>query len=105
MRPSRSGQEVKRVRNEILVALRLLYPAALQAEQLLRSLISVFPTIEWDGLRRDLAYLCEKGYLTRVVSDLENDERMTPWRKRWFRLTSAGLEVADECVHDPALDL
>ena len=53
--------------------------------------------------RRDLAYLCEKGYVQRIVADTEMDERLTPWRKRWFRLTSAGLEVADRCIGDPAL--
>jgi len=95
---------IKRIRSEILVALKMLYPAPLEAEQLFRSLLCVFPTLEWDPLRRDLAYLCEKGYLQRVVSDLERDERLTPWRRRWFRLTSAGLEVADRLVEDPALD-
>ena len=48
----RPGWDVVRVRNEILVALRMIYPAALQAEQLLRSLLSVFPTLEWRRLRR-----------------------------------------------------
>ena len=104
MANGRKAREIKRVRNEVLVALKMLYPAALQAEQLLRSLLSLFPELEWDQFRRDLAYLCEKGYLQRVVSDSETDERTTPWRKRWFRLTSTGMEVADHVVKDPALD-
>jgi hypothetical protein len=29
---------------------------------------------------------------------------LTPWRLRWFRLTSSGIEVVDHCVRDPALD-
>ncbi len=104
MANGRTPNEIKRVRSEALVALKLLYPAALQAEQLLRSLLSVFPTLEWDQFRRDIAYLCEKGYLHRVVADNEPDERSTPWRKRWFRLTSAGMEVAERIIADPALD-
>ena len=100
----RGSRQIKRIRNEILVALKMLYPAPLQAEQLFRSLLCLFPTLEWDPFRRDLAYLCEKGYTQRVVADLERDERLTPWRKRWFRLTSSGLEVADRVINDPALD-
>jgi len=104
MANGRNNRQIKRIRNEILVALKMLYPAPLQAEQLFRSLLCLFPTLEWDPFRRDLAYLGEKGYLRRVVADTEGDERLTPWRKRWFRLTSAGLEVADQVVKDPALD-
>lgn len=107
MANSRTSREIKRIRNEVLVALKMLYPAPLQAEQLFRSMLCVFPTLEWDCFRRDLAYLCEKGYLQRVVTDSEHDPdtpALTPWRRRWFRLTSAGLEVADHLIDDPALD-
>ena len=104
MANGRTPREIKRIRHEILVALKMLYPAALQAEQLLRSLLSLFPHLEWDPFRRDLAYLCEKGYLQRVVSDSESDARLTPWRRRWFRLTSKGMEVAEHIINDPALD-
>ncbi len=98
-------RQIKRVRTEILVALKMLYPAALQGDQVLRALLAVFPQLEWDVLRKDLAYLCEKGYIQRVVSPGEIDERLTSWRKRWFRLTSRGVEVADHCVEDQALEL
>jgi hypothetical protein len=99
----REDNDIVRVRNEILVALRLIYPAALQAEQILRSLLSVFPTLEWQHLRRDICYLVEKGYLTRVVAATEAQSRLTPWRRRWFRITTSGLEVSDSLVNDPAL--
>lgn len=104
MANGRTSGQIKRVRNETLIALKLIYPAALPAGALLRSLLSLFPTLEWDHFRRDLAYLCEKGYVQRMLADTETDERMTPWRHRWFRLTSSGVEVADRCIHDPALD-
>ena len=94
---------IKRIRNEVLVALRTVYPAALQAGQIMRSLLSLFPALEFDQFRRDLHYLVEKGYVRRVVSDNETDENLTPWRRRWFRLTSSGMEIADRCVTDPAL--
>jgi hypothetical protein len=89
----------------MLVALKMLYPAAMQADQLLRSLLGLFPHLEWDPFRQDLAYLCEKGYVRRIVADTEKDEKATPWRKRWFRLTPAGVEIADHCVVDRALEI
>lgn len=100
----RDAQQIKRVRTEVLVALKLLYPNSIQAESLLRTLLGPFPTLEWAHLRRDLAYLCEKHYLERVVSGSEADECTTPWRRRWFKLTTTGMEVADRLIGDPALD-
>ncbi len=97
-------RKIKQVRHEILVAMKMLYPAALMGEQIMRSLLILFPQLEWDHFRRDLAYLCEKGYVVRVVADNEVDERATPWRRRWFRLTSRGVEVADHCIDDPAME-
>jgi len=105
MANGRNPQEIKRIRNEAVVALKMLYPAALQAELLFRSLLGLFPELEWDHFRRDIAYLCEKGYVQRVVAELEAEERLTPWRQRWFRLTSRGVELADHVICDPALDL
>lgn len=105
MSGSAAARQIKRVRNEVLVALKMLYPAALQGDQLLRSLLAIFPQLEWDQLRKDLAYLAEKGYIQRVIAETEADARTTAYRKRWFRLTSAGVEVADHCVEDKALEV
>lgn len=105
MRSNGGVRQIKRVRNEILVSLKMIYPAALQGDQLLRTVVALFPQVEWDQLRKDLAYLSEKGYLQRILADTETDARMTPWRKRWFRLTSSGVEVADHCVEDKALEV
>lgn len=104
MANGRNAREIKRVRNEILVALKVLYPAALQVVQLMRSLLVLFPTLDLDHLKRDLHYLGEKGYVERVIADSENGNGLTPWRRRWFRLTTAGMELADRCIQDPALE-
>ncbi len=91
------------VRNEILVALNVIYPAALQAEQLMRTLLVLFPTLEFEHLKRDLHYLGDKGYLERVIADAQGNG-LTPWRRRWFRLTASGVEIAERCIRDPALE-
>ena len=103
MNNGRTASDIIRVRNEMLVALKMIYPAAWQAEQLLRCLLSVFPTLEWQHFRRDMCYLVEKGYFQRVTAASEPDQKLTTWRKRWFRITAAGLEVADRLINDPAL--
>ncbi len=100
----RDAKALKRIRNEILVALKVVYPAALQVEQILRSLLVLFPTLEFDQLKRDLHYLSEKGYVERVIADSENGNGLTPWRCRWFRLTASGVEIAEQCIADPALE-
>ncbi len=104
MANGRDTRQIKRIRNEVLVALKVLYPGALKADQVMRSLLPLFPTLDFDHLKRDLHYLAEKGYIERVVSDSESDNSMTPWRQRWFRLTTTGIELADRCIRDPALE-
>ncbi len=104
MANGRDTREIKRIRNEILVALKVIYPAALQADHLMRSLLALFPTLEFDHLKRDLHYLGEKGYIVRVLTGSDNDNGLTPWRRRWFRLTTVGMELADRCIKDPALE-
>ena len=104
MANGRKTREIKRIRNEALVALKVIYPACMQAEQLMRSLLVLFPTLEFDHLKRDLHYLSEKGYIQRVVTLTENGNGLTPWRRRWFKLTTQGMELADSCISDPALE-
>jgi hypothetical protein len=99
------AQRIKQVRNEILVVLKMLYPSALQAEVVLRSLLAIFPQLEWEHFRKDLSYLCEKRYVRQVEYPDEQEAQGRPWRQRWFRLTPEGVEVADHCVADPALEV
>lgn len=103
MANGRNVRIIKQVRSEALVALKMVYPSALQAEHLMRTLLVLFPALEFDHLRRDLHYLCDKGYVERIVADGEGNDNLTPWRKRWFRLRPLGVEVADQCILDPAL--
>ena len=94
---------ITRVRREVLVAMKTVYPAALQADQIMRSLLPLFPALEFDQLKRYLHYLWDKGFIYRVVSDRESDPKMTPWRRRWFRLAAHGVAIADRRVTEHAL--
>jgi len=104
MANGRDSTLIKRIRNEILVALKVVYPAALRAGQIARSLIVLFPTLEFDHVKRDLHYLAAKGYVQQVALDSDDANGLTPWRRRWFRLTASGMELADRCITDPALE-
>ena len=104
MANGRDTKEIKRIRNEILVVLKVVYPAALQADRLFRSLLVLFPTLEFDALRRDLHYLVGKGYIEHARVNGQEETSLTAWRQRWFRLTTSGIELADRCIHDPALE-
>ncbi len=105
MPQGRVTPEIIRVRNETLVALRMIYPAALRAEQILRSLLSVFPTLEWQHLKRELFHLAEIGHIQRVIAASEPQRRLTPWRDRWFRITPAGKEAAERLLEEGGMDL
>lgn len=104
MANGRDTRTIKRIRNEVLVVLKVVYPAALQAEQIMRSLLVLFPMLDFDHLKRDLHYLSEKGYIERVVAEGVRGNGFAAWRRRWFRLTTSGVELADQCIQDPALE-
>jgi hypothetical protein len=96
---------VKQARREILTTLKSVYPSSLPVEVLFRAVTTVVAAREWADVRADLVYLCEKGYVQPRLHPDDPNGRKTPWRRRWVRLTPAGVEVADSCVRDPALDL
>lgn len=99
-------QRIKRVRNEVLISLKTFYPTAMEAASLYRALLAVFPDLVWPDFLKDLAYLDDKGYIRRAIQGGERDqEEMTTPRRRWWRLTSEGVEIADGCLHDPALEI
>ncbi len=99
-------QRIKRVRNEVLLALKTFYPAAMEAASLYRALLGVFPDLVWPDYLKDLAYLNEKGYIRRALQSFERgQEEMTQPKRRWWKLQPQGVEIADGCVNDPALEI
>ena len=99
-------QRIKRVRNEVLISLKTFYPSAMEAVSLYRALLGVFPDLVWPDFLKDLAYLDDKGYIRRAIQTGERgQEEITTPRRRWWRLTSAGVEIADGCVNDSALEI
>lgn len=87
--------QIKQTRRGILDALNMVYPGHLTFE----TICGVFVELEEHYIRRDLQYLCEKNYTQWV-----NPSRNAAWAMRRYKLTPAGLEVADRINTDPALE-
>jgi hypothetical protein len=97
------GTGADRVRPEVLIALKMIYPGSLQGAQLRHVLWATFPQLDWESIKRRIAGLVESGHVQRIVGSEETDARLTPWRERWFRLTGAGVTAADGCLEGRAL--
>lgn len=96
---------IKLVRRELLAMLKVIYPTALSAEVIYRALLGAFPQIAWEHLRKDLAYLLEKGYLIRRPEPGIDEGRGETWRRDRYRLSAAGVELVDCCSQDAALEV
>lgn len=100
-----TADRIKLIRREILVSLKAVYPAAFKLDTLFRSLLGVFPELEFDTFRQDVAYLQDKGYIERKMPRSCDHPDMVPWRERWFELTASGVEIADRVRRDAALEI
>ncbi len=82
------------VRREVLVSLVQLYPAPFRRDQIVRVLAELFPDIDSGSVGKDLAYLCERGLVARVVATSEGDGAFTASGQRWYRATADGVDAA-----------
>jgi hypothetical protein len=96
---------IKQVRRELLVVLKVVYPASLSADVLYRALLGAFVHMEWEYLRKDLAYLVEKGYLIRRDGSVTHAASADRGRRSLYRLSPAGVELVDRCTNDAALEV
>lgn len=100
------SQRIKRTRSEALIALKVFYPSAMTAGDLFVALLAVFPDLTWPDFLKDLAYLEAKGYIRRTLERFEEGQaEHTPPRRRWWKLEPEGVEIADGCLMDPALEI
>lgn len=90
---------IKQSRREIISVLNTMYHIGpLNFESLCGSLVHLeLPDDEC--VKRDLTYLCEKGYVQWV-----NAGGYIPWKKRQYKLTARGNEFAENMISDPALE-
>ena len=89
------AMRIKQDRRMILEVLRMASPGFLS----FNCLRQVLPEVEEDNLRRDIAYLLDKGYIERIKPQA-NEE----WDDRKYRITAEGDEIANRILKDPALN-
>lgn len=86
----------KQSRRKILDALKMVYPASLSFE----SICAVIPDVEDGYLKKDVAYLMDKGAILCI-----NARRNQSIPDGDYRLTAEGVELADRINIDPALEI
>ncbi len=89
---------IKQCRRETLSVLLNVYPSAFSFEDIFNTLL--YLEVEEDHVKRDLAYLQEKGY----VQCVNNEDGRMPFSKRKFKLTASGDEIANKITTDIALE-
>ena len=99
------AERIKEVRGRILYVLKRVYPNPRTAFSLFTTLLKIFSDLDEGDFRKDVAYLLEKGYIGRVETDEERHPAATSLRERWYRLTAAGVEIIDQVIDDPALEV
>lgn len=81
-------------RRAILETMMLLYPNALGFPLICSTFIDTDRTY----IMRDLAYLLDKNFV-----QLTNPKPNQAWDDKMFRLSSAGVEIAQRITSDPSL--
>ena len=99
---------IKQARSLILRNLELVYPSGLNVKSLYQTACVVDQIYDFGLLRKDLAYLMEKGWLLLIglgpggratLADVK-EEALTV-----VKLTAAGLEIAQRLKTDEAIEL
>lgn len=86
---------VKKNRRSVMRTLLMWYPNPVDFADLAVTL----PNIEEDNLKRNLAYLIDKGYVRWI-----NETKNAAWANREYVLTASGEEVAQSIKIDSALE-
>lgn len=97
---------IKQARNLMLRSLDKTYPNGLNVKYLFQVLCTVDECYDFDLLRKDIAYLREKGYLTLVsISGKATLADVKPGSLTVVKLTASGLEISQDLKDDPALEI
>ena len=89
-------------RNNILRNLDLVYPSGLTMKKLYHTVCAINELYDFNLLQRDVSYLKAKGYVYFVddaIGGMPNVEQKV------VKLTPEGLEIAQDVIDDPALEI
>jgi len=97
---------IKQARTLMLRSLDKAYPSGISVKMLEQIMCTVNESYGTDLMNKDIAYLREKGYIELVgfggpatLADIRRDSFTV------VKLTAAGTEIAQNLIHDSALEL
>lgn len=100
------SQMIKQARWLMLRSLERVYESGMMPKMLYQIMCTVDESYGFDLMRKDIAYLRDKGYLTLLtyggkanLADIREDSLVA------VKLTATGLEVAQNIKDDPALEI
>ena len=102
MTPPSKADIVKQARNLIMRHLELVYPSGLTAKYLYQTVCAVDKAYDFTLMRKDVAYLEEKKYVTLIGGKICD---VRPGSLVVVKLTASGLEIAQDVKDDPALEI
>jgi len=89
-------------RNNILRNLDLVYPSGLTMKKLYQTVCAVNEMYDFNLLKRDVSYLKAKGYVDFIDNAIGG---MPDIEQKVVKLTAQGLEIIQNIIDDPALEI
>ena len=89
-------------RQRIMRSLDLVYPSGLTMKSLYQTVCAVDEMYDFNLLARDVAYLKAKGYIFFIDDAIGG---MTDVEAKVVKLTAEGMEIAQDVIDDPALEI
>ena len=93
---------IKQMRRQILRNLDRVYPSGLTILFLYQTVCAVDEFDDTELLRKDIAYLKEKGYLGFIDEAIGGADS---FNEKVVKLTAEGKEIAERTQTDPALEI
>ena len=102
MAKSAKAVMIIQARQQVMRSLDLVYPSGLTMKALYQTVCAINEMYDFKLLQRDVAYLKGKGYVF-FVDDLIGG--MADIEAKVVKLTPKGLEISQDVIDDPALEL
>ncbi|MBW8017076.1 MAG: hypothetical protein FVQ82_12895 [Planctomycetes bacterium] len=89
-------------RQRIMRSLEIVYPSGLRMKSLFLTVYTVDAMYDFSLFKKDIAYLAAKRYIQFVDDAIGG---MSDIEQKVVKLTAEGLEIAQDTIDDPALEI
>lgn len=93
---------IKQSRRRLMTNLNILYPSAISAGELYRTVCHLDPTYDFSLFQKDITYFHDKGWIEFIDDKLGGFDE---FRKKVIKLTAEGKEIAEGTNIDEALEI